>query len=269
MEYHHMMFRHHNLIDPVQENIFIEVIQSQDCYTLPYEDCLRDASFRATAPACQFMRTTIPEFLKAPVLAEIVHETPPAYAAFDFSREAGRVQGLIGKRSQFLTPCHFPLHIVEDCLVDNGFVVIFDIVLGQFPVILFPLFSYRVFDVFLLQEQVSRVCDVCQDNFDIGVLPSTATPGGDALGSKFPFRFQSRLTIKEILENAFYNSGFFRDDDKMVAFPSITINLEPSVRYALLEPFPCSPFDVLADGAALFLRKGREDGQHQFPVACQ
>ena len=37
------------------------------------------------------MGAAIPEFFETPVLAAIVHITPAADAAFDFSREAGRV----------------------------------------------------------------------------------------------------------------------------------------------------------------------------------
>ena len=59
---------------------------------------MRDTAFCAAIPAFQFMGAAIPEFFKAPVCAAIVHITPTADAAFDFSREAGRVQGLIGQR---------------------------------------------------------------------------------------------------------------------------------------------------------------------------
>ena len=135
-ENHHMVFWHYYLFDLVKESLFIEIIQAQDFRTLLHEDCLRDTAFRTTVPAFQLMRAAIPEFFKSPVCAEIVHITPAADAAFDFSGEAGRVQGLIGQRPQFLPPSHLLLYVIKGFLVDDWFMRIFNVIFGKFAPVL-------------------------------------------------------------------------------------------------------------------------------------
>lgn len=93
---------------------------------------MRDTSFCAAIPAFQLMGATIPEFFKAPVCAAIVHITPTADAAFDFPREAGRIQGLIGQRPQFLSPRHLLLHVIKGFLVDDRLMRIFNIIPRKF-----------------------------------------------------------------------------------------------------------------------------------------
>lgn len=122
----------------------------------------------------------------------------------------------------------------------------FHIILRKLTAILLATLGDRVFDEFLLQEQVSGVGDVCEDDLDVGIHPPAAVRRGDALGSKFAFSLQSRLPIKEVLEDAADDGSFFWLDDQLVAFPAVTVNAEVAVRYALFHALANSPFYIVA-----------------------
>lgn len=123
----------------------------------------------------------------------------------------------------------------------------FHIILRKLTAILLATLGDRVFDEFLLQEQVSGVGDVCEDDLDVGIHPPAAVRRGDALGSKFAFSLQSRLPIKEVLEDAADDGSFFWLDDQLVAFPAVTVNAEVAVRYALFHALANSPFYIVAN----------------------
>ena len=152
---------------------------------------MRDTSFCAAIPAFQLMGATIPEFFKAPVCAAIVHITPTADAAFDFSREAGCVQRLIGQRPQFLSPRHLLLHVIKDFLVDDRLMRIFNIIPRKFAPVLLPLLEDWIRHIFLLEKHIAGIGNIGQDNPDVGIHPAAAIPGRDAFGSKFPFGFKT------------------------------------------------------------------------------
>lgn len=192
-----------------------------------------------------------------------------ADAAFDFPGEAASVKRLVRKRPQFPAPGHLLLHIVEGRLVDDGLVGILDVILRKLPFILLPVLADRVLDVFLLQEHVACVVDVRQDVPDIGIHPAISLPCGDALSGELALCLEAGFPVEEVLEDAPDDGRFLRDDDKLVAFPAVTVEIEPAVRDALLEPFLYVPLDVLADGPALFLRKRCEDGQHELAVIAE
>ena len=142
------------------------------------------------------------------------------------------------------------------------------IILGKLAVVLFPLFGNGISNELFLQEKVSRVCDVRQHHLDVGIHPAASLPRGDALGCKFPLCFQSRLTVQEILENPSHNLRFLRHDDQLVTFPAVSIDAEFPIRYALFKAFSCSPLHIFRNAAALFLRKGCKDSEHQFAVTA-
>lgn len=192
-----------------------------------------------------------------------------ADAAFDFPGKAAGVERLVRKRPQLPAPGHLLLHIVEGRFVDDGLMGILDEVLRQFPFILLPMLRDGVLDVFLLQEQVACVVDVRQDVLDIGIHPSAALPCGDALGGELALCLQAGFPVEEVLEDAPDDGRFLRDDDELVAFPAIAVKTEPAVRDALLEALLYVPFDILADGPALLLRKGCQDGQHKLAVVAE
>ena len=170
---------------------------------------------------------------------------PMAHAAFQLTGKTGGGYGLIGYGSQFAPPCHLLLDIIEGFFIDYGFMSVLHPVSRQFAVILLPLFGKRTIEVFLLKKHISRVSDVRKHNLEIRINPAASGSGGNPLGGKFPFCFQSRFAIEEILKDALHDSGFFRHHHQLVTFPVVAINYEASVGNALLEAFSCTPFDVV------------------------
>lgn len=200
------------------------------------------------------------------VCAEIVHITPAADAAFDFSGEAGRVQGLIGQRPQFLPPSHLLLYVIKGFLVDDWFMRIFNVIFGKFAPVLLPLLEDWIRHIFFLEEHIAGIGDIGQNNLDVGIHPAAAIPGRDAFGSKFPFCFKPGFAIKEILEDASDNSCFLRDYHQLISFPAVPVDTEPAVGGSLLKLFLDAPPDIFADRAAFFLSKGGKDCQHQLSI---
>lgn len=122
-------------------------------------------------------------------------------------------------------------------------------------------------DVFLLQEQVTRIGAVPKDTRGVGILPAASDPRGDALGGKLPLGLQPGFPIGEVLEP--HDRRLIRDDDKLIALPFIPVDAEFPVGDALLEAFSRASFHILGDAAAFFLRKRSEDGEHQFSVPAE
>ncbi len=84
----------------------------------------------------------------------------------DFPAEAGKVQAFVGLSAEGFPSCHFLLYIIEGSLIDDGFVCVLHIILWKFAVVLPALSIDRIGDVLLLQKQVARVGDICQDYFE-------------------------------------------------------------------------------------------------------
>ena len=74
--------------------------------------------------------------------------------------------------------------------------------------------------------------------------------------------------MQEVVVDEPYDFCLFRHNDKFLAIPSVAVHTE-GIWYALLEPFPYTPFHIFADGAAFFLREGGEQSEHDFPVLGQ
>ena len=140
------------------------------------------------------------------------------------------------------------------------------IVLRKFPSVLFPLLGDWVGDKLLLQEQVPRVGHIGQYHLDVGIYPTAAVPGCDALGSKLPLGFQPGFSVQKVLEDSLYDFRLLRYNDQFVTLPSITVDAEVAVGDAVLHPLSDTPFHIIRNAAALLLGKGRQDGQHQFAV---
>ncbi|MPN56352.1 hypothetical protein SDC9_204040 [bioreactor metagenome] len=58
------------------------------------------------------------------------------------------------------------LHQIEDLRCDDGLVVLFYIVLGDFPFIHYGLFGKEIGNVVLLQQCITLVLHIGQDMFD-------------------------------------------------------------------------------------------------------
>ena len=144
---------------------------------------------------------------------------------------------------------------------------IFHIILWKFTAILLAALGDRVFNEFLLQEQVSGVGDIRKNHLDVGIHPPAAIRRGDAFRFKFTLGLKSGLPIKEVLEDATDDGGFFRLDDQLVAFPTVAVDAEVSVRDALFHALANAPFHVVAEAGDFLLCKGCQQGHHNLAVA--
>ena len=200
------------------------------------------------------------------VTALIAYIAASAATALELAGEAGNVQRFICKSAKLLTTGNFCLHIIEGLFVDNGLVGIFHIEPRQFTTILFTLLGQWIFDVFLLQQKVAGVGYIRKDHFDVGIYPALTVSGGNAFCGKFPLRLKAGFPIKEVLEDASYNGGFFRYNDQLVAFPAISEYSEVAVGNALLHAFSGTPFYIVAETDNFFLCKGGQQCQHDLAI---
>ena len=251
-----------------QKDSFIKFIKPQNFRTDFNHVFVVDGAAHRTAGSFLLflLAATVPELHIATVCPLVVHIALTAVWAFDFSCKAGCVQTLICQCAKFPAPCHLLLHKVKSGLVDYGRMGVLHIVLRKFPSVLFPLLGDWVGDKLLLQEQVPRVGHIGQYHLDVGIYPTAAVPGCDALGSKLPLGFQPGFPVQEVPEDSLYNLRFLWHDDQFIALPSITVDAEVAVWDAVLHPFSDAPFHIVGNAAALLLGKGRQDGQHQFAV---
>ena len=118
----------------------------------------------------------------------------------------------------------------------------------------------------LLQEQIAGVGVVAQDAGNAGLAPPVAVPG------RYPILVQTvgdghaAFPGKILMENTSDDLSLIRLHDEG-AVPLAVAQHGPVPRPALLEVLPDAPFLVFADGQALLLRVGREDGQHELAVS--
>ena len=268
MKFQRIAFWHINMVHLFQKDGFIKFIKPQNFRTDFNHVFVVDGAAHRTAGSFLLflLAATVPELLIATVCPLVVHIALTAVWAFDFSCKAGCVQTLICQCAKFPAPCHLLLHKVKSGLVDYGRMGVLHIVLRKFPSVLFPLLGDWVGDKLLLQEQVPRVGHIGQYHLDVGIYPTAAVPGCDALGSKLPLGFQPGFPVQEVPEDSLYNLRFLWHDDQFIALPSITVDAEVAVWDAVLHPFSDAPFHIVGNAAALLLGKGRQDGQHQFAV---
>ena len=106
-----------------------------------------------------------------------------------------------------------------------------------------------------MQEKVSRVGHIGQHHLDVGIHPTAAVPGCDALGSKLPLGFQPGFPVQKVLEDSLYDFRLLRHDDQLVTLPAVTVDTEVSVGDAILHPFSDAPFHIVGNAAALLLGK--------------
>ena len=146
---------------------------------------------------------------------------------------------------------------------------VFDKILWHLAVILPTVLGDRVFTVFLLEEHVPGVGDVCQDDLHIGVHPRLSLPGINASVHQGPANLNPGCAFHVLGIHPADDICFLRYDDQFVVLPLIPENAELAVGNALLEPLDRAPFDVFGNAAAFFLCEGSKDGKHQLSVAAQ
>ena len=145
---------------------------------------------------------------------------------------------------------------------------IFNVIFWKFAPVLLPLLEDWIRHIFFLEKHIASICNIGQDNLDVGIHPAAAIPGRDAFGGKFPFCFKPGFSVKEILEDAPDNSRFLGDYYQVIPFPAVPVDTEPTVWVPLLKLFLDAPSDIFTDGAAFFLGKGCQDGHHQLAVTA-
>lgn len=266
-------FADYNGTDTLFENILIKLSKPHRLRTGFPQDRLRDI-LGAASPALSLGGAADPVHSCVPVSGAAFRPVFPlaadkaasALSAFQHTGKTGGVQRLVRKWPHLLPAGHLLLHIPEGFHINNGFVCPFHIILRQLAFILLPLFRDGVFNVLLLEQKVPCIGDVGQHDLDIGIHPSAPLCRGDPLGGKFTLRFQAGLSVKEVLEDTLYDLGLLRLDHKPIPFPPVAVNSEAPVWDSLLKTFAGPPFHIVADGAALLLRKRCKDGQHQLAV---
>ena len=98
------------------------------------------------------------------------------------------------------------------------------------------------------------------------VYPKSSMPSvQDYVDAFLPF-VKAGLPIKEVLEDATHNGGFFRYDNQLVVFPAITEHSEVTVGDALLHTLSGSPFYIVAEADDFFLCKGGQKRQHDLTI---
>ena len=140
-------------------------------------------------------------------------------------------------------------------------------VLRKLTLVLPALLRDGIFDVLLLQKQVPGVGDVGEDDLDVGIAPFASGLCGDALAVQLTLRFQTRLAVKEVLEDALHNGRFLRNHHKVVVLPFVTEDLVPEVRDAFFKALPDTPFHIVAEAGDFFLCEGGQQCQHNLAVA--
>ena len=197
----------------------------------------------------------------------MVHVAEAAVGAFDLAGEAAGVQALVGKGTELAASGHLVLHKLEGLHVDDRLVGVLHKVLRKLALVLPALLRDGIFDVLLLQKQVPGVGDVGEDYLDVGITPFASGLCGDAFAVQLALRFQTRLAVKEVLEDALHNGRFLRNHHKVVVLPFVTEDLVPEVRYAFFKALPDAPFHIVAEAGDFLLREGGQQRQHNLAVA--
>ena len=116
-----------------------------------------------------------------------------------------------------------------------------------------PLFFRRFF------VMGSSMYSFGEDYLDVGIAPFASGLCGDALAVQLTLRFQTRLAVKEVLEDALHNGRFLRNHHKVVVLPFVTEDLVPEVRDAFFKALPDAPFHIVAEAGDFLLREGGVD----------
>ena len=190
-----------------------------------------------------------------------------AFAAFYLAGKAGGVNAPVCKHTEGPAPFDFFLDRIEGFLVDDSLMCVLNIILWQLTLILSRFLCQWVNHIFLLKEKVTGVGNVSKNLAD-GCISKVLS-----LIGLYPHFFEllfcglSGETFEKIVEDEFYDFGFFWFNDKMVTFPAIAVNHKATVWNSLFETFSGAPFDIVADTDAFFLCKGCQKRQHDLAIA--
>ena len=192
-----------------------------------------------------------------------------ALAALDFAGEDGYAAVT---SPAFTPPVDFFLHPVEDLRADDGFVVIFHIVLRHFPFIRFRFFGQEVDGEPLLQQGIALVFLIRQDALYRPRIPAFLFRRGfQPSGSQLPGNGVEGIPVQEQTVNQFHRPGLFPVDYQIAIRPFVIAQEMPvgNTHLAISKSFPVAPCHVFGDAPAFFLGQAAHDCDEQLALGIQ
>lgn len=169
-------------------------------------------------------------------------------------------------------PLDFFLHPVEDLRADDGFVVIFHIVLRHFPFIRFRFFGQEVDGEPLLQQGIALVFLIRQDALYRPRIPAFLFRRGfQPSGSQLPGNGVEGIPVQEQTVNQFHRPGLFPVDGQITIRPFVIAPKIPvgNTHLAISEPLPMAPGHVFRNTPAFFLCQAAHDGDGEFSLGIE
>ena len=192
-----------------------------------------------------------------------------AVAAHDFAGEdADGAEPVLTRRSSG----QFGLNQGKGLLVDDGCMIVLDVVLRHLAVVLLFLLCQKVRRVNLLQQRIALVLFVGQDAANAACVPILLTARcGDSFFGQRVGDHGRRHPGQEHAENAADDLGlFFVDDQVAVRTPVIAEEtLEGHGDLPVSKSLSLAPRAVFRDAPALFLGQAGHDRQQQFALGIK
>lgn len=167
---------------------------------------------------------------------------------------------------------HQGLHHLEGLWIDNGLMIVFDIVLRDFALVGLFLLGQEVDREGLLQQRIALVLLVCENAFDVAGVPVVLAAGRrNAFFGQRPGNLEWRLALQEHSVDALDQLGLFWVYHEVVVRPHVVAqkSLERNRDLAVCKPLPLAPCAVLGNGPGLFLRQRGHDRQQKFTLAVE
>lgn len=197
---------------------------------------------------------------------------PENFAAVGAEDLPGKGTGLAVPGAAVFAPFQLRLHLFPLPRLDNGGVAVLHIILGYFSLIDLCFLGEKIHREGLLQQRRAFVFLVTEDAFHGGPLPHGFLAGsGDSLLRQHGGNGVGGFSLEQLPVDAPDDLRFLRYDLRQ-SVGTFAVTEELSVGnadFAVREPLPLSPCDILGDAAALFLRKARHDGDKQFPFGIE
>lgn len=169
---------------------------------------------------------------------------------------------------------HFPLHHLEYFRVDDGLVVILDIVLWDFSLVDLRLLGQKIDGVAFLKKRIAFVLLVAEDTFDGGDTPFFLAAGcrdtvfGQGVGDTMVGHALQEQTV-----DALDDDCLLPVDHQIPIRATVVAKeaLERNTDLSVGEALSLAPSAVLGNAAAFFLCQRGHDGKQQlaFTVECQ
>ena len=164
------------------------------------------------------------------------------------------------------------LDCVEGVPADDALVVVLGQIHGELAYIADMLAADAVIDEALLLENVAAVFFILEEASDRGDGPLRASAdGGNASPLQILLDHTQALTGQKAVVDAAHNLRLLGDDPGLAVL-TLLVSVQPLVLdggLALPHGLAYAPFDILADGLALSLSNGPQQGDEQFTVRFQ